>query len=110
MTRRALLAIIAVARPFVVLEAIAGPRLPERRVMAGLPQARYFERRVYRGAGDLRPIFERCGVRLCAPNLFAFDSLAQRAEAWTRVAADPEWARLRHRATVTEVTIYRLQS
>lgn len=112
MNRRVFLAAAAVIRPYVILHAVAGPQLPQHRVVWGVARAGFYEWRVYRGAQvGLAGIFERNGIHIAQARgmsfLLAFQSLEQRNSAWTRVAADPQWIAMRDRAQVSEITIYR---
>ena len=123
MNRRAFLAALAVPavhRPYLVLEAISGPRLPERRVVWGCSPAPFFEWRVYTGprarlellhqrfmSGEFGiPVASACGSSACGSYLIPFDSLGQRAAAWTRLASHPEWIQLREDLNVSEITVY----
>ena len=110
----------ALARPRgLVLEAESGARLPQTLVVQGIDPAPLFELREYRAAEPascMEPMLARSGihpVRRWNKETFAylipFDSLAQRADAWTRFNADPEWRRLRSDANLAGVTIYRVK-
>jgi hypothetical protein len=116
----------AVSGNQVVLEAVYGERLPAtlrlpRRVIG---DHSYLERRTYQGrdvahalvrAVSKLPGFEPVsGISTRAATsgatvtlLIPFRSLEQRARAWDRLNFDPEWASIRNRARLSEVTIYR---
>ena len=109
MTRRALLAATA---PVTVLDAIAGARLPDRRLMWGVATAPFYERRVYsasRRCGELAALLARHGIRPASTlsYLIPFPSLAARNEFWTHLSADPEWIALQNEVRVSSITIYR---
>jgi len=108
----------------VVLQAVYGARVPATLHVPrrALENYIYVEARTYRGK-DLPNALVRAMSRLvsrpihvswCTPDagtrlltiLLPFDSLEQRALAWDRFNADPEWIAIRSQVRLSEVTIY----
>lgn len=126
MTRRTFAALLAIGPGFsrgdVVLEAVYGAKLPHtlrlNRKLAGAGNPALVEIRVYEGKGSIRhelaQAFMRAEVQPVKVDdltfLFRFPSLEKRAKAWDRVNADPEWAAIRNRVRLKEMTIYRRAS
>ena len=108
----------------VILEAIAGARLPEtlaittnspERLRRGL-----WELRTYRGAGPalanrLARIFPRAGIRATLQNtdggnltyFIPFENLTARDRAWIAVNVDPEWIGAREQFQSYHFGLYR---
>ena len=108
----------------VILEAIAGARLPEtlsittgssKRLRRGL-----WELRTYRGAGPalakrLARIFPRAGIRATLQNtdggnltyFIPFENLTARDRAWIALNADPEWIGTREQFQSYHFGLYR---
>ena len=109
----------------VILEAIAGARLPEtlaitihspKELRRGV-----WELRTYRGAeaelaGDFTKIFRRAGIRpllsqTAGPDLsyfIPFENLTARDQAWNAVNADPQWMEARARFRSYHFGLYRV--
>ncbi len=108
--RRTFLSLFAVPR-MLALEAIAAPRLPDRKVILdpGV-DADWFEFRTYRTAPRL-DLFAKAGIvpirRSGRTYIIPFRSLADRRRAWDALAADPDWRESARDAQLTEISIYR---
>jgi hypothetical protein len=110
--------------PVVILEAIAGVRLPETlAITTNSPEALrrgLWELRSYRGAkpelaSHLARVFRRAGIRphqqgIADENLtylIPFENLTARDRGWTAVNADPEWSGARTQFQSYHFGLYR---
>ena len=112
------------ASQVVILEAIAGVRLPETlAITTNSPEELrrdLWELRTYRGAAPalashLTRVFPRAGIRpllqeINSENLsylIPFESLTARDRAWTAVNADPQWIEARTQFQSYQFGLYR---
>ena len=130
MTRRQFAMVFAAVAPGpgVVLEAIAGPRIPHRLRIRGIASndLRIFELRVCQSPVPLLPIFTRNGIQKAGrwpappgevrqatglpwPYLFTFESLTARERAWAALNEDREWLGVREHVAVTHIAIYKVR-
>jgi hypothetical protein len=116
------------ASPVVILEAIAGARLPETLAITTNSPARLrrglWELRTYRSAGPalashLASVFPSAGIRPLRQDflhdkdggnltyLIPFENLTARDRAWTAVNADPQWIQARAQFQSYHFGLYR---
>lgn len=112
-TRRLFVAAMAGAgapRPL-VLEAIAAEKMPHRLIVHGVEPSAFFELRDYgAGAAQVARALEPCGITAAWTDggklLFGFPTLEQREKAWRLAASREEWAALRDRVVLKEISVY----
>ena len=118
MERRTFLTIVGgagfVAQPFpgLRLTAFAAEHLPHSAVLHGYAAAEpgtIFEMRRYEGSLPPAELLARHGIRAILENqttmLVPFTDLANRDQAWSALASDPEWRA--QRRNVTQISLYR---
>ncbi len=115
MTRRALIAgsmagLCAPRRPL-VLEAIAAEKMPHRLVVRGVAPSVVFELRDYgSSSASVAKVLQRYGISAAVTDsgklLIGFSSLEQREKAWRLVDGNQDWAALRDRVVLKEISVY----